>query len=165
MGCAFYGIASETQQGFYKNGGGVGCDNPATLKQKVDHCYDNGYGGVMIWELGYDKNLSTTPDLLSAIWEANELKGGYTDIREPSMRVSLQVYPNPATDRLHVVCRDAACHVSTVAEEYVMYNSMGQIVLQGKLQDSTINVQSLPNGMYYLKISDKTAKVMIHNAW
>jgi len=156
MGCAFYGIATPTTDGFYKNGGGVGCDTPATLKQKVDHCYDNEYGGVMIWELGYDKNLSTTPDLLSAIWDATQAKIEYSDIYEQSFIAATQIYPNPATTELYVK------RVSRETADYIIYSTAGQIVLQGKLQgDAPISVYTLPNGIYYLRISGETLKVII----
>ena len=157
MGCAFYGIATPTQDGFYRNGGGVGCDTPATLKQKVDHCYDNEYGGVMIWELGYDKNLTTTPDLLSAIWDANTAKGGYVvTYQKPVSTTTIQLYPNPATTELYVN------FASQETADYIMYNTAGQIMLQGKVQrDGIINVQSLSNGVYYLRISDEMLKVII----
>jgi hypothetical protein len=159
MGCAFYGIDPDPQKGFYKNGGGIGCDNPATLKQKVDHCYDNGYGGVMIWELGYDDNISTTPDLLSAIWDANTAKGGYSTSNGKPVIPTIQVYPNPATTELHIK------FASQETADYILYDNIGRIMLQGKLQgNSTINVQPLSSGIYFLKISDTVMKVIIANS-
>ena len=61
MGCAFYANGSAG-------------DNTTSLKQKVDYCYDNGYGGVIIWELSQDRGSGA---LLSAIYNANQAKGGY----------------------------------------------------------------------------------------
>jgi GH18 family chitinase len=155
MGCAFYGIATPTQDGFYRNGGGVGCDTPETLKQKVDFCWDNEYGGVMIWELGYDKNLGTTPDLLTAIWDATMAKINQTAVNLPTI-TEIQIYPNPATTELHIN------FVSQETADYIIYNTAGQIVLQGNLQsDGIINVQSLSNGVYFLRIANEMLKVMI----
>ena len=241
MGCAFY--ANQGTNG----------DNAATVGEKVDYCYDNGYGGVLIWELSLDLPNST---LLPAIWNANTTKGGYdiitvntqptalTTVTQDSISESLsvaastvscadaplsyqwyssttnsdtdgtllsgmtnatfaipasltvgnyyyfceiksgksttrsnvatvtvnaapnlgialiqtasvQVYPNPVTTELHV--KLAANGVT----DYTICNDAGQIVLQGKLQDtSTINLQSLPNGIYYLRISGETVKVI-----
>lgn len=62
VGCAFYPK--------YETPG----DNPESLAEKVNHCYDNGYGGVMIWELSDDLPDNT---LLTAIYDATEAKGGY----------------------------------------------------------------------------------------
>ena len=49
-------------------------DNTTSVADKVNHCYDNGYGGVFIWELAQDKNITTTPELLNAIWAATSAK-------------------------------------------------------------------------------------------
>ncbi|MDR0303337.1 MAG: glycoside hydrolase family 18 protein [Chitinispirillales bacterium] len=63
IGCAFYGSPG---------------DNTASVKTKVDHCYDNGYGGVMIWEILCGiSNTSENNQLLEAAWAANKAKGGY----------------------------------------------------------------------------------------
>jgi len=158
IGCAFYGLttATSTPAVNYNVGGGVGCDTPETLKDKVDHCYDNGYGGVMIWELGYDKNLSTVPDLLSAVWDATQAKIGYSDIYEQPVIATTQIYPNPATTELYVK------RASQEPAGYIVYNGAGQIVLQGILQgNAPINVSSLSNGIYLMRVSGETLKVII----
>jgi len=60
----------------------------------------------------------------------------------------VRVYPNPATTQLYVDIN------SQEKADYVIYNIIGQIIMQGKLQElSIINVESLSNGIYYLKIS------------
>jgi hypothetical protein len=68
---------------------------------------------------------------------------------------SLKVYPNPAASELYIEL------ASPETVDYAIYNNVGQAVLQGKLQgDSTINVQSLAGGIYYLRIQGKTVKVI-----
>jgi len=75
LGTAFYGYNGPWSQVAYKDGGGTGCDSPTSLKTKFDHTWDNGYGGVMIWELSQDDNNLT---LLSALYNAKtgKLNGG-----------------------------------------------------------------------------------------
>jgi hypothetical protein len=75
----------------------------------------------------------------------------------------ISIYPNPTSGQLTIECRDGACPVST--EEYIIYSIMGQVIMRGALpcRDtmhcvSTINVESLANGMYYLKIADRVIK-------
>ena len=158
IGCAFYGYqypAGKDPVSIRYNAGATNSDTPASLKNKVDHCYDKGYGGVMIWELSQDKYITTTPELLSAIWNATQDKGGYNNIETVTAQSPVQIYPNPATTELYVKL-DAQ-----EAVDYVICDNVGQIVLQGKLQDnSTINIQSLPNGIYYLRASGKTVKII-----
>ena len=63
---------------------------------------------------------------------------------------SIVVYPNPASTLLHVKFDKQEIM------DYSIYNVMGQIILQGKLQeDSVINIEFLAKGMYYLKIAGK----------
>lgn len=86
VGSAFYG---------YNNGAGVvggskilyksgtSCSNPGdnttSVATKLDHCYNNGYGGVMFWELSYDYPVTNSSSLLNAIWNANVVKGGFAN--------------------------------------------------------------------------------------
>ena len=70
----------------------------------------------------------------------------------PSM-ASLRVYPNPTGNQLRIKnyeLREDA--------EYVIYSVVGQVVLQGKLYNNTINVESLASGMYLLKVDGKVVK-------
>lgn len=77
---------------------------------------------------------------------------GTSDIDETS---SIIIYPNPVSTELHVKL--------AVPElvDYRIYDAKGQLITQGKLQDSSaINVQSLTNGIYYLKIIGKETTTM-----
>ena len=63
---------------------------------------------------------------------------------------------NPATTQLHIKLS------SQEPANYAVYNLMGQTVLQGRLQDDAIiNVQSLANGVYLLKIDGKENDAMV----
>jgi hypothetical protein len=66
----------------------------------------------------------------------------------------IQIYPNPTNGALQVTGYELQ------VEDYLIYNVIGQMVMQGKLQEktSTLNVESLTTGMYFLKIGDKTVK-------
>jgi hypothetical protein len=76
-----------------------------------------------------------------------------TGIAEPKQN-NLIVYPNPATSELHVKLN------SQEAANYAIYNTAGQTVLHGRLQEETaINVESLSKGIYFVQI--KTEKDMV----
>ena len=65
------------------------------------------------------------------------------------------VYPNPAKDNITL----------EAGEDVFIFNNLGQIVKQvnnpkGK---TTINIQDLPKGTYYLKISERKQKLVINN--
>jgi hypothetical protein len=67
-----------------------------------------------------------------------------------------KIYPNPTTRELTIV------NGELTIDNYSIYNVMGQMVMEGKLQNetTTINVESLPNGMYFLRIGEKAVKLV-----
>jgi len=66
------------------------------------------------------------------------------------------IYPNPANDILHI-----NTSTSLVNESYAIINTLGQTVLIGKLENerSTIDVQTLQAGVYFLQINFNGAAV------
>ena len=65
---------------------------------------------------------------------------------------TFSIYPNPANDILHI-----NTSTSLVNESYAIINTLGQPVLNGKLENerSTIDVQTLQAGVYFLQIGSK----------
>jgi hypothetical protein len=66
----------------------------------------------------------------------------------------IKVYPNPTRNQLRIT------NYELQIEDYCVYNGMGQMVMQGKLQDDAtiIHVGSLESGLYYLKIENQVIK-------
>jgi hypothetical protein len=62
----------------------------------------------------------------------------------------LRVYPNPVNSQLRITNYESG--------DYSIFSVMGQVLMQGKLQNNTINVEALSSGMYYLKVDGKTVK-------
>ena len=73
---------------------------------------------------------------------------------------TLTVYPNPTNNVLFVETRHAT---SLHAPTYRITNLMGQILLQGTLQNETqqIDISKLPAGMYYISVSGQTMKFVV----
>jgi surface protein len=71
---------------------------------------------------------------------------------------SLQLYPNPALSVLNIKVEP-----SIVNQPYTIIDNLGRVVLNGKLNefDTAINVEQLSKGIYYLKVSDRTASKFI----
>lgn len=66
---------------------------------------------------------------------------------------SISVYPNPANRYLTITLP-----VSQFGDQYKIINSHGKLVLEGVVlnRTNTLNVQDLPNGLYYLLIGRGT---------
>jgi hypothetical protein len=67
------------------------------------------------------------------------------------IEVAFNVYPNPATDKLHIVNRSHSASTS-----FTVLNPLGQEVLKGNItgKEAAINVSSLSKGYYLLQIGE-----------
>ncbi len=68
---------------------------------------------------------------------------------DESFKTSIQVYPNPFTDKIEIKVEDAA-NIKTIS----IQNMQGQIVYKGDYT-AQINLENLPAGMYLLNIEDQ----------
>jgi len=76
-----------------------------------------------------------------------------------AQEAGITISPNPTRDQLQIT----SYKLQIGNMDYSIYSVMGQLVMQGKLPHSdqyisTINMASLPSGMYYLRIAEKTVK-------
>ena len=71
---------------------------------------------------------------------------------------SLKLYPNPVLSILNV-----KTDYNLINQPYTIVDGLGRVVLNGKINEveSTINVEQLSKGIYYLKISDKNASKFV----
>ena len=76
-------------------------------------------------------------------------------IENINQNTEIKIYPNPTNNQLQITGYELE------GEDYSIYNIIGQIFMQGKLQEkTTINIESLATGMYYLKIKNRTLKLV-----
>jgi hypothetical protein len=68
------------------------------------------------------------------------------------------IYPNPALSILNI-----NTDYQLINQHYTIIDGLGRVVLIGKLNevDTAINVEKLSKGIYYLKVSDRTANKFI----
>ncbi len=62
-----------------------------------------------------------------------------------NMDNSISIYPNPVTKKLLVNSKNKLTN-------YSIYNSIGELISEGKIINSSINVNNLQKGFYYVKI-------------
>ena len=62
---------------------------------------------------------------------------------------TFDVYPNPASDEITVSLK----HMSVAGMDYRITNSLGQVVLSGKMNKASISLKSLPLGLYNLTLT------------
>ena len=68
------------------------------------------------------------------------------------------IYPNPALSILNI-----NADYQLINQHYTIIDGLGRVILNGKLNefDTAINVEQLSKGIYYLKVSDRTANKFI----
>lgn len=67
---------------------------------------------------------------------------------------SWQVYPNPASDFLHVKGLKEG-------ESYTIINQVGQTVQSGVISQQEIVLNELPNGIYFIQVGEQTEKFVV----
>jgi surface protein len=67
---------------------------------------------------------------------------------------SIKLYPNPVVNILNIKAEN-----NLINQPYLIIDGLGRVVINGKLNDvdSTINVDQLSKGIYYLKIAENIA--------
>jgi hypothetical protein len=72
---------------------------------------------------------------------------GVLSLDEQSL-VSIELFPNPVTDKLHVKgCKTDA--------DFSIYSVTGQLIKEGKLNENTVYVGDISEGMYYIKFKEE----------
>jgi len=71
---------------------------------------------------------------------------------------NLSLYPNPTSNILNIKANDNIAN-----KPFTIADALGKIVLKGRLNegDTTINVEQLSKGIYYIKVSGKNASKFI----
>ena len=64
-------------------------------------------------------------------------------------KAELQVYPNPASDRLMISIPQSA---ELMNANYKVSDISGRIILEGKLQQNQVNVSALAKGVYTIQV-------------
>jgi hypothetical protein len=119
-------------------------------------CLDGGY-------IYSDYSLEPTPNgnvvnigVYGNTTEAS--KSGFANLQENNT-VDFPIYPNPTTNKINILSE-------FIGSEYYIYSISGNLILKGVLKVNTIDVSTLSNGVYYIKVKQpnsydwKTGKVV-----
>jgi len=80
------------------------------------------------------------------------LSGQLFGVEDLSWTLPVQVYPNPASDRLHIILAD---HTNKKNLAVIMTSMKGQTVISDKItcqQEAVLDISSLPDGLYILRL-------------
>lgn len=83
--------------------------------------------------------------------EFNHIVLGISDILNEN---KILFYPNPASTRLFIKTEDNSL------SQYQIYNSIGQVMKQGKLTENSVDVSGLPKGIYFIQLNVKNGQML-----
>lgn len=87
-------------------------------------------------------------DNVQAVYAQNLIfPEGTMSTHEISKNSGFRIYPNPATDFIHIE--------GVKDQDFSIYNAAGQLVKNGSIKQGIIEVKDLVKGMYILKIKEK----------
>jgi len=78
----------------------------------------------------------------------------FLSTNEASKKNEVTIYPNPASDILHV------SGITTNAN-FEIYNVLGQKVEEGTVSNNKINLHNMTRGNYFLHVKDKDQSVQL----
>ncbi|HAD32906.1 MAG TPA: hypothetical protein DCF44_00090, partial [Chitinophagaceae bacterium] len=61
-------------------------------------------------------------------------------------------YPNPTNSTLFI----QTAYLSSF--QFSIINAMGQVIMQGRLNDNSIDVSSLQSGIYFIRLKDENGQ-------
>lgn len=112
-----------------------------TIRKKTQHVVDEGYGGIMIWQLAQDAAGSFS--LLTAIAEiANPVASS-----ESVVSTTLDIYPNPVDSILNLAQMGLVPGTISITDE------MGKEYQFITTPNGHLDVSALPRGVYILRLT------------
>ena len=63
----------------------------------------------------------------------------------------LGIYPNPATSQVNIT------GINNLSSAFTIYNHLGQVVLQGILNNGTVDVSALNEGIFFITLEDNSS--------
>lgn len=83
-------------------------------------------------------------------WQIDNIRFTYSSLGLKDNTITgLKIYPNPAKTSLFITSDDIT------TKNIIIYNVLGKVVLTAKVNNGFINVSSLANGVYIIKITEE----------
>jgi hypothetical protein len=142
-----FGGNSATNTGLHEGVGelGISCGTGVEDNSNIN-CYSKQNNTLIFGTMNCDS--FPTPQRTSMI----------TNLIEKTDFLELNIYPNPAKDQINFKFTTG----TTIIRRIELYDALGSLILTQDVakKDNIINIQSLPNGIYYYLIitDNKTIK-------
>ncbi|RAV98462.1 glycosyl hydrolase family 18 protein [Pseudochryseolinea flava] len=123
-----------------------------TITKKTQYVIDEGYGGIMIWQLAQDRPTSDSKSLLRNIYNTV-----YTPTRvAESIDDAFTVFPNPMESVVSIRVHDRYFN----GAQFSIADTTGRIFPSVQKSIDQWDVSALPAGMYVLKLTKGARSVV-----
>jgi uncharacterized repeat protein (TIGR02543 family) len=129
---------------------GIPAVRPSPDPAREGYTFNGWYNGEIEWNFA---TAITAPITLTAKWTSSSTAVSTTTAE------ALNVYPNPATDRLTI-----ANNQRKAGSKIEVYTISGSLVAVHKVSagsETTISIAALPAGTYVVKLGNRVAKVVV----
>jgi chitinase len=123
-----------------------------TIRKKAKYVKDEGFGGIMMWQLAQDLPTTNQKSLLRNI---HEEINNITGVEDEALEI-FSIFPNPAESTLQVSIKDARYRQAQIT----ISDSTGRLFPSLLTGDEVIDVSALPSGMYFLRLTKEKLSVV-----
>jgi poly(3-hydroxybutyrate) depolymerase len=121
------------------------------IREQYLNCQDstettimNVVGNSHVW------HASATNEFWKFLRKYSKCSGAITTgISDMDVKKKFEIYPNPTNSSLFIKT------ASTSSIQFSIINAMGQVIMQGLLNDYTIDVSSFQSGIYFILLKDE----------
>jgi len=124
------------------------CDLDSQIDFENSYYYNlNNSGSNQIFTDGFDLNLWQAA-YFGMVFQKDTFLGIPKYLKD-----QIKIYPNPVSEKLYISSETKNLN------EYVIYSSLGNIVLKGSFLENSIDVSKLSIGIYFLKVFSEEGNV------
>ncbi len=147
---------------YWQNGDSLSSSEINGLYVLAAQCYYIGGPAVLRARALYESIQDTLLNW-SDIEICKTTKGRSDDNSRSNQKQQIKAYPNPAGTYLYLSLPDFFKYPQPV--QYELKNLQGKTILQGSVTstETSLNIQQLPNGFYFLQITDAEKQQIFHN--
>ncbi|GDX48224.1 hypothetical protein LBMAG25_10420 [Bacteroidota bacterium] len=124
------------------------------IRERYLNCQDSTETIIMnVVGNSHTWHASATNEFWKFLRKYSKCSGGITtDVSDIDDNNKFEIYPNPTNSTLFI----KTAYLSSF--QFSIINAMGQVIMQGRLNDNSIDVSSLQSGIYFVRLKDENGQ-------
>jgi len=124
------------------------------IRERYLNCQDSTETIIMnVVGNSHTWHASATNEFWKFLRKYSKCSGGITtDVSDIDDNNKFEIYPNPTNSTLFI----KTAYLSSF--QFSIINAMGQVIMQGRLNDNSIDVSSLQSGIYFVRLKGENGQ-------